>query len=299
MLTSKPRRQLLNMGAALVLNVTPRLGLSQGKPATRRAGVANFVNGEVTISDSGGKRTLNSGTVIKEGDTVETIAASEAHIAMDDGGYLALRPSSRIQIETVKIAGSFDDYLSMRLFAGAMRSITGWVGKFDRSRYKIITSTATIGIRGTDHQVAIIAAGEERSGEIAGVHNWVKDGGTTLKSAGGEVDVSAGHAAWAGHNGQAPKAHDGIPAYLVKRSTRFEGRIENHAKRITEHIETRMRKRRMIKAGESLEDAQKRHQSMKSEVEPAKPEKAPAQGHDKHKHPKEGNNKHQHVPKAN
>jgi hypothetical protein len=296
MLTSKSRRQLLNVGAAFVLNAAPRLGLSQGKPAARRAGVANFVNGEVTIADSGGKRILTSGTVIKEGDTLDTVEASEAHVAMDDGGYLALRPSSWIQIETVKIAGSFDDYLSMRLFAGAMRSITGWVGKFDRSKYKISTPTATIGIRGTDHQVAIIAAGEERSGEIAGVHNWVKDGGTTLKSAGGEMDVSAGHAAWAGHNGQAPKAHEGIPVYLVRRSTRFEGRIENHAKRITEHIETRMHKRGMIKAGESLEDAQRRHQSMKSEVEPPKPEKATAQGHDKHKHPKEGKKKHQQVP---
>ena len=177
-----------------------------------RAGVANFVNGDATIADGDAQQQpLTSGTVVKQGQAIETAANGEVHIVFDDGGMLALRPSSRIQIERAQITGAFSDSLSMTLLRGAMRSITGWIGKFDHKNYQLRTATATVGIRGTDHELAIIAEGEAGQGEIPGVHNWVHTGGTTLTNAGGQTDVEPGHAAWAPHNGQAPRAHQGIP----------------------------------------------------------------------------------------
>ena len=177
-----------------------------------RAGVANFVNGDATIADGDAQQQpLTSGTEVKQGQAIETAANGEVHIVFDDGGMLALRPSSRIQIERAQITGAFSDSLSMTLLRGAMRSITGWIGKFDHKNYQLRTATATVGIRGTDHELAIIAEGEAGQGEIPGVHNWVHTGGTTLTNAGGQTDVEPGHAAWAPHNGQAPRAHQGIP----------------------------------------------------------------------------------------
>lgn len=226
-----------------------------------RAGVANFVSGDATLWENDSKLALTSGSVVKQGQIIETGPLSEVHIALDDGGFLALRPSSRIQLDHVQISGQFNDSISMTLVRGALRSITGWIGKFDNHNYQLKTSTATIGIRGTDHEVAIIAPGEERGGEIAGVHNWVNEGGTSLTTAGGHIEIEPGHAAWASPSGSAPQLHQGIPIYLQKRKTKNEKRIDRHAQHVTEHIERRMLKRGMIKPGETLQDAQQRHRA--------------------------------------
>lgn len=264
------------------------LVFAQNNRNLARAGVANFVSGDVSIADSTASQSLTSGTVVMQGHIIETGANGEVHIVFDDGGLLALRPSSRMQIEHAQIAGAFSDSLTMNLLRGAMRSITGWVGKFDRNNYQLKAATATIGIRGTDHEVAIIAAGEEKRGEIPGVHNWVREGGTTLNNAGGSTDVEPGHAAWAPHNGQAPQMHQGTPAYLQRRRSAHEARINAHAQRISEHIEGRMQRRGMIKAGETLRDAQQRHRALQANPEHPKPDAAEqdrpkASGHNHHK----------------
>ena len=264
------------------------LVFAQNKRNPARAGVANFVSGDVSVADSTASQSLISGTVIMQGHIIETGANGEVHIVFDDGGLLALRPSSRMQIEHVQIAGAFTDSLTMNLLRGAMRSITGWIGKFDRNNYQLKAATATIGIRGTDHEVAIIAAGEEKRGEVPGVHNWVREGGTTLRNAGGSTDVEPGHAAWAPHNGQAPQMHQGTPAYLQRYRSAHDGRINAHAQRISEHIEGRMQRRGMIKAGETLHDAQQRHRALQANPEHPKPEaaeqdKPKASGHNNHK----------------
>lgn len=267
------RRDLvITMGSAGM--AASGLAFAQNNRKSTRAGVANFVNGDVSVADSNGSQSLISGMVVMQGHVIETGANGEAHIVFDDGGLMALRPSSSVQIEHVQIVGAFSDALTLTLLRGALRSITGWIGKFDRNRYQLKTATATVGIRGTDHELAIIADGEEKRGEIPGVHNWVHEGGTTLKNAGGSTDVEPGHAAWASHNGQAPQAHTGIPAYLRRRKSAHEGRINAHAQHITEHIERRMQRRGMIKPGEGLQDAQQRHRALQATPENQRPNAA-------------------------
>lgn len=258
-----------SMGAALS---APALAQSSNgnttKPNTARAGVASFVSGDASVADGTAlAQPLTSGTVVKQGQAIETGANGEVQIVFDDGGLLALRPSSRIQIDHAQISGAFNDSLTMTLLRGAMRSITGWIGKFDRNSYQLRTATATVGIRGTDHELAIIADGEEKKGEVAGVHNWVHEGGTTLTNANGHTDVEPGHAAWAPHNGQAPRLHQGIPAFLQRRKSAHEGRINAHAQRIAQHIEQRMRSRGMIKPGETLHEAVQRHRALRAQPE--------------------------------
>ena len=253
-----------------LLVLTGATGLGAGTASARdvltrpqraaRAGVANFVQGQVSVEDAQGIRALSAGTVVLQGQTLRTGADSEVHLVFDDGGYLALRPDSALQITTAHIAATPDDTLAMRLLAGALRSVTGWIGKFDRGNYQLSTSVTTVGIRGTDHELAIIATEQAAPGEIAGIHNWVHSGGTTLRSAGGAIDVDPGHAAWAAHDGSAPRPHvGGMPRFLQRRRTRAEGRVERHAQRIVEQIEARMRKRGMLRPGESLEELRQRH----------------------------------------
>ena len=258
--TSTRRHLFLITGCTL----SSRLVFAQAVPERRRAGLVNFVEGDVKVADSLGVRALTGGAVVHEGQIIETSVNSETHVIFDDGGYLAVRPSSRIQIDKAKLSGAFDDSLSLRLLIGAVRSITGWIGKFDKHNYQLSTGVATVGIRGTDHELANIASeGPLLAGEIPGIHNWVHEGGTTLKTTTGAIDIDPGHAAWAPHNGDAPRAHQEVPNFLQQRRTRQEARIENHAKRINEHIEMRMEKRGLLKDGEKLHDAQRRHHEQK------------------------------------
>jgi hypothetical protein len=260
MTITQSKRTFCLSTATLLLAASPAGAAPAAK--ANRAGAVDFVDGSASVTDTAGSRSLRKGTVVYAGQAIETGKDSEVHLIFDDGGYLAVRPSSRIQIDQVKMLGAFDDTLGMTLIRGALRSITGWVGKFDRHSYQLTAGTATIGIRGTDHEVALIPAGEEGPDGVAGVHSWVNEGGTTLHNAGGSFDVQPGQAAWASHDGKAPQSEGAIPAFLQRRRTRFESRAAAHGSKIREHIEARLRKRGMLKKGEHLEDAQARHQAL-------------------------------------
>ncbi len=257
----------LSAGAGLLLAAKP--GRAETATAgANRAGSVDFVNGTASLTDAAGSsRAVRKGTVVFAGQAIETSRDSEVHVIFDDGGYLAVRPFSTIRIDQVKMVGGLDDTLSMTLIRGALRSITGWVGKFDKRSYQLTASTATIGIRGTDHEVALIAAGEEGPDGVPGIHSWVNEGGTTLRNAGGSVDVEPGHAALAPHDGKAPRPQGATPEFLQRRHTRFEGRAHAHAGKIREFIENRLRKRGLIKPGEHLEDAQRRHEALRERME--------------------------------
>lgn len=256
------RRKLT--GIPIALGIAAHLPLAHAVTGKgNRAGVVDFVSGNAQLVEAGGSHALTDGTVVYAGQTIETGREAEAHLVFDDGGFLAVRPQSRLSIDQVKMTGGFDDSLTMTLLRGALRSVTGWVGKFDRRSYQLNVGTATVGIRGTDHEVLLIPEGEAGPGEIPGIHNWVNEGGTTLHNAGGSLDVEAGHAAWAGHDGRLARAHVGIPQFLHRWRLVHEERANRHAAGIRDHIEMRLRLKGMLQGNEHLEDAQRRHQLLR------------------------------------
>ena len=255
---------------ATALGLLPRApaALAAASPSKRnRAGAVNFVAGEPQVVDGNNRRPLAVGAVVYGGQTLETGVDTEVHVVLDDGGFLAVRPKTRLQISDVKMLGDIDDSLALTLIQGAMRSITGWVGKLDRSRYRVTAGTATIGIRGTDHEVSLVPDGEAPAGESAGVHNWVHEGGTTLHNNEGTVDIEPGRAAFMDHQGGRPQALNDIPPYLRRWAGRNEDRVARHAERIREHIEARMRKRGMLKGNERMEDVIARHGKLRERLE--------------------------------
>ncbi len=256
---SRYRRALLLLGTLGGISLP---GASRAALApTGRAGNVDFVHGDTRISDAKGVRSLQVGTPVFAGQTVQTGDDSEVHVLLDDGGYLTVRQRSSVLINSARIQGTFDDSLAMTLLKGAMRSITGWVGKFDKQNYQLTVGTATVGIRGTDHELALIQEEGQEPDQIVGIHNWVNSGATTLKNASGSMDIEAGQAAWAEHSGRrAPRLHVGLPAFLQRFHSRHEARAENHARTVREHIEERMRKRGFLHMGEHLEDVLARHQ---------------------------------------
>src|SRR5712691_10166090 len=139
------------------------------------------------------------------GDDIATGRDSYAQLRFSDGGQVTLRPSTQVKIEGY----SYDegrpqgDNFAMQLFKGGLRSLTGLIGKRtnNRTAYRMVTSTATIGIRGTDYSAIDIpapAAGQSPPAGTPppGVYVTAADGQIAFIAGGVEQLVGVGQVAF-------------------------------------------------------------------------------------------------------
>lgn len=116
------------------------------------AGQVEFARG-VGFAQSEGQvpRTLGQGLVLKEGDRLTTSDGAYAIVKLQDGTQMTVRPNSELLIQQYQFKdGATDNSLLMRLFKGGFRAITGLINKSSPGAARVVTSTSTIGIRGTD-----------------------------------------------------------------------------------------------------------------------------------------------------
>jgi hypothetical protein len=132
----------------------------------------------------------------------------------------------------------------MTLFKGAARSITGWIGKRNAASYRITTPTATIGIRGTDHETIVIdkidkykpkatsiAGFHDDSDELdpngsSGTYDVVNEGSTLLKTQYGEAEVRPGKFVFAPKDKAVPPIQlTKTPKFFADRRLKIEGRV--------------------------------------------------------------------------
>ena len=156
--------------------------------AANQAGTVQLVEGETRIVSSGAERKAKTGEAIREGDTLVTGANGELHLSMQDSGFMVLRPNTRFQVVGYAADGDEQDKGIFRLFAGGVRSITGWIGKFNAKSYQIQTNNATVGIRGTDHETRYVPEGSP-DGE-AGTYDRVYEGETVLETQEGTTTLA-------------------------------------------------------------------------------------------------------------
>jgi len=146
------------------------LGMSLAVRAAE-VGTIQFAVGNIQIRDAAGKlRPVAKGAAVNEGDVILTAPSASAQIRMSDGAIIAVRPDTELRIDTYRFAGKEDGSESavLSLLKGGMRTITGVIGRSNRTNYRLGTVTATIGIRGTDFEVYHTpAAGEKISPPLA------------------------------------------------------------------------------------------------------------------------------------
>jgi hypothetical protein len=116
-------------------------------------------------------------------DTVTTEGDGQIMIRLKDKSTMLVRPKSQMVIEDFKFEKKPDDRISANVVSGAMRAVTGEIAKDKPSNVKYSAGTATIGIRGTDIELAIIEDGQK---DRAGVYNYVYSGLTEMALASGE-----------------------------------------------------------------------------------------------------------------
>ncbi|MCK9352950.1 MAG: FecR domain-containing protein [Gallionella sp.] len=126
------------------------------------AGHVQFVSGNVqVISSVGLARVAKKGDAVNEGDTLISAQQSSAQIKMQDGGFIAVRPNTKLKIEQFRFSGQSEtgsDRSFFSLIKGGFRSITGLIGRVNKQNYRVTTPAATIGIRGTDYEAVYVEA---------------------------------------------------------------------------------------------------------------------------------------------
>jgi hypothetical protein len=167
-----------------------------------------------------------------------------------------------MRIANFRADGDEDDRLNIGLLEGSFRSMTGWIARFSRGNYVIRTPTATIGVRGTDHEPYHVPEGSPL-GE-PGTYDKVNEGGTFLQSKFGRVEVAPGKSGFANLRGTAPpRALERPPAFF--KPTRNEARFASRHAEIQRNLQQRRDERR--KAIEQRRAPQR--EAGKAEVRPA------------------------------
>lgn len=163
--------------------------------AATLAGTVMEMQGEVLVAD----KSVGKKSDIYEGDSITTGSDGELLVRMTDGTTVAVRPNSVLKVDQYHFENdlkkSSDNNFLVRLLKGGMRTVTGLIGKRNPKNFKVATPTATIGVRGTDFEVAVVD--QDKSGAEAGTYNKVFDGATFLEnSLGSRVEIGAGQVAF-------------------------------------------------------------------------------------------------------
>lgn len=117
------------------------------------AGVITHLSGTMSVQrPDGSVRILSQKSEVQPGDILTTQRDSYAQINFTDGSAATMRPNSTMKLEAYSFnkEAPQNDGMFMRLLKGGLRTVTGLIGKRgNQDAYKIGTSTATIGIRGS------------------------------------------------------------------------------------------------------------------------------------------------------
>jgi len=145
--------------ATQILFIFSILPLSADVLAADLAGKVVFVRGNPTAVDAANAvRTLAKGSEVFTGDKLVS-GNGRIQVSMLDGAFVSVQPESEFLIETFIYSGTADgtENAAMRLVKGGVRAVTGAIGKDNPEAYKVHTSVATIGIRGTGYNTRLCA----------------------------------------------------------------------------------------------------------------------------------------------
>ncbi len=176
-------------GVALLTVAVSGTALAQGDAA---AGRFIAVTGEVKIVGAdGATRDAERGGEFRQGESIVTGANALAQVRMTDGGALSVRAESQLKLEGYRFQGNDDPEPSFfaSLIKGGFRTITGLIGRGRRDSYRVATTSATMGIRGTHFEIVHVV--QQAPGVAPGTYNRVYDGIVAIQNrAGAELLVT-------------------------------------------------------------------------------------------------------------
>ena len=145
----------------------------------------------------GSSRKLQEGGTVYVGEKVRATPNSEAVLKTGDAGIVAVRPGAEFIAERFAAEGKASDHQILRLITGSLRVISGWISKLNRGEHQVVTPSATIGIRGTDHEPYVLPAEMASATWQQGTYDKVNRGATELDANGGNVVIDSGKVGFA------------------------------------------------------------------------------------------------------
>jgi len=119
------------------------------------AGRLVVVAGDVTLIRGDQKIVAQRGTEVRSGDTLQLGTESNAQLLLSDESIIALRPETVFRLSEYAFQAKDPDSgrAVFSLLKGGLRTVTGFIGRRNRSNYSVGTPVATIGIRGTHYNL--------------------------------------------------------------------------------------------------------------------------------------------------
>ncbi len=121
------------------------------------AGIGNILvlKGVAEIHRSHDILPAKIGMSIENGDRIVTQKQTKTQVILHDDTIITIGSNSSFKFDNFFFDGSKKSTLHMSTSRGFFRAVTGKIGKVAPERFKVNTSSATIGIRGTDFSVKI------------------------------------------------------------------------------------------------------------------------------------------------
>ena len=212
-------RWCLTLCAAGVMAVASSSASAQAVAAMSAARVMS-VSGDVKVIDAQGTtRALVKGAEVRSGEKIITADGALAQIRLNDGGFMSIRPGTEMVIDRFNYdeKNAANSNLLISLLRGGMRSISGMIGKTNPDGYQIKSNTATVGIRGTDHEPMVIPPNVPALAALGqpGLYDKVNEGETFIRNQVGLLSIKKGEVGFAavGQVNMAPQALKVIPEF--------------------------------------------------------------------------------------
>lgn len=174
----------LGVAGALAVAITLALMLPQAAraadatPAAAPVGQISLLIGEARVVRADGTReALRRGMAILVGDRLETAANGHVHVRFVDNGAVSVRPESVLEVQAYRYDPQHpqSNEIRLRVEQGTSRSISGAATDQDKTRFRLNTPIAAIGVRGTDFIVQT---------DTTGVRATVADGAIVVGALG-------------------------------------------------------------------------------------------------------------------
>ena len=137
---------------AAATGTAPQGNIATISPIAASARVLQQQGQATALDEQGQRRVLSAGASVYPGEIVETAANSTALLAFRDESKINLGASTRLRVDDFSFnaaePGAGRNFVS--LLRGSLRAVTGLIGKANRQNVRFTSSTATIGIRGTE-----------------------------------------------------------------------------------------------------------------------------------------------------
>ncbi len=153
----------------------------------QEAGTIARLSGRATITSGDNvSREAKASESVNTGDVIATAAGGEVLVRFKDNSTMIVRSDSKVKISQFRFEKKPTDAVNTSLVSGTLRAVSGQIAKAQPANVKYDAGAATIGIRGTDIELAIIPEGVK---DRAGIYNYVHSGETEMALDTGEQVV--------------------------------------------------------------------------------------------------------------